>query len=64
MLSLMVMSKSGANEISRMMFDCPGVNFALVNSVLYGSHLIHTVSIRIEPAKVRITVKFFGCVEN
>lgn len=53
MLGLLVIGRNGATEISRMMFQAPGVNFALVNSVYYGNHYIYTVSVRLESTKLQ-----------
>ena len=48
MLSLLVVGKQGAKEISKMLIVTPGVNFALVSSVTYGNHFVYTVSLRVE----------------
>ena len=53
MICLLVIGKQGAIEISRMMFNAPGVNFALVSSVQYGPHFINTVSIRVQSARLK-----------
>ena len=53
MLSLLVKTKRGASEVSKMTFDSPGANFALVSSVTSGvEQLSHTVTIRVEAAKL------------
>ena len=49
MITLLVETKRGAAEISKMMFDSPGANFALVNSISSASgHTSHTVTVRVE----------------
>lgn len=53
MLSLLVQTKRGASEVSKMTFDSPGANFALVSSVSTGiGHVSHTVTLRVEAAKL------------
>lgn len=52
MLALLVSSKSHASEIAKMMFNSPGVNFALMNSVSVPGHVACTVSVRVESAKL------------
>jgi hypothetical protein len=52
MLALLVVSKSDAAEIAKMMFSSPGVNFALVNSVNMPGHVTCTVSVRVESEKL------------
>lgn len=47
MMGLLVVGKACATEISKMLFHAPGVNFALVSSVRYATHHLHTVSIRV-----------------
>lgn len=44
---LLVSSQTGAREISHMMFNAPGVNFALVNPVMYGDLSAYCVSVRV-----------------
>lgn len=44
---LLVSSQEGARNISHMMFNAPGVNFALVNPVMYGNSPIFCISIRV-----------------
>ena len=51
MLSLLVVGKQGAKEISNMLVMTPGVNFALVSSVTYDGHFVYTVSLRVESTK-------------
>ena len=46
-LCLLVSSQAGARDISHMMFDAPGVNFALVNSATYEKSATHCVSLRV-----------------
>lgn len=43
--------KEGATDISRVLGDGPGVNFALVSSVNHNGCLLHTVSVRLEKAR-------------
>lgn len=50
-LSLLVAKKEGATDISRVLGDGPGVNFALVSSVNHNGCLLHTVSVRLEKAR-------------
>jgi len=64
MLGLLVVGKCGATEISKMMFHAPGVNFALVSSVCYGPHHIHTVSIRVSTKRVRDLWEWIFTTEN
>ncbi len=53
MLAFLVKSKRGASEVSKMTFDSPGANFALVSSVSTGmEQLSHTVTVRVEAAKL------------
>ena len=53
MMSLLVETKQGAAEVSKMMFDSPGANFALVSSICSPSrHASHTVTIRVESARL------------
>ena len=52
MMALLVPGKSEASEIAKMMFSSPGVNFALVTSVTVLGHTAHTVSIRVESARI------------
>lgn len=53
MMSLLVETKRGATEVSKMMFDCPGANFALVNSVSSANgHASHTVTVRVESVRL------------
>ena len=44
---LLVDSQYGAREISHMMFNAPGVNFALINPVVYGNCSVYAVVIRV-----------------
>jgi hypothetical protein len=44
---LLVTSLTGAREISLMMFNAPGVNFALMNPVTYGDSTVFCVSVRV-----------------
>ena len=53
MLGLLVVGKACATEISKMMFHAPGVNFALVSSVRYVTHHLHTVSIRVVATRLQ-----------
>ncbi len=50
-LSLLVTKKEGATDISRVLGDGPGVNFALVSSVNHNGCLLHTVSVRLEKTR-------------
>jgi len=53
MLSLLVKTKRGASEVSKMTFDSPGANFALVSSITSGvEQTAHTVTIRVEAARL------------
>ena len=52
-LGLLVAGKRGASEISKMMFKAPGVDFALVSSVTHGTHVIHTVCIRVSSLQLK-----------
>lgn len=53
MLGLLVVGKACATEISKMLFHAPGVNFALVSSVRYATHHLHTVSIRVVATRLQ-----------
>ena len=53
MLALLVVGKACATEISKMLFHAPGVNFALVSSVRYATHHLHTVSIRVVTTRLQ-----------
>ena len=53
MLGLLVPGKQGAIEISKMMYNTPGVNFALVSSVMYKGHFLSVVCIRVDSTKMR-----------
>ena len=53
MLGLLVPEKQGAIEISKMMYNTPGVNFALVSSVMYKGHFLSVVCIRVDSSKMR-----------
>ena len=44
---LLVSSQTGAREVSHMMFNAPGVSFALVNSVTYGEGSVYSVLLRV-----------------
>lgn len=46
-MCLLVDSQCGAREISHMMFNAPGVNFALINPVVYGNCSVYAVVIRV-----------------
>ena len=53
MLGLLVPGKQGAIEISKMMYNTPGVNFALVSSAMYKGHFLSVVCIRVDSSKIR-----------
>lgn len=54
MMSLLVETKHGAAEVSKMMFDSPGANFALVSSIncASGHAASYTVTLRVESVKL------------
>ena len=52
-LCLLVSNQAGAREISHMMFNAPGVNFALVNPATYSGCTVFGVSIRVESGSLR-----------
>ena len=52
MLGLLIAGKQGATEISKMMFKAPGIDFALVNSVVHEGQYVYTVSIRVATPKL------------
>ena len=47
LVCLLASSQTGAREISLMMFNAPGVNFALMNPVTYGDSSVFCVSVRV-----------------
>ena len=52
MMALLVDSKQGASEISKMMFNSPGVDFVFFNSVNVSSQTTYTVSVRVESSRL------------
>lgn len=52
-LCLLVSGQSGARDISHMMFNAPGVNFALVNPVIYDNTPAYCVSLRVSSSSFR-----------
>lgn len=44
---LLVSSQSGARDVSHMMFNAPGVNFALVNNITYQEAPAYSVLLRV-----------------
>ena len=63
-LGLLVAGKGGATEISKMMFKAPGVNFALVSSITFGAHFIHTVCIRVNSSQLKELWRWMFVTEN
>ena len=52
MMALLVRGKSEASEIAKLMFTSPGVNFALVSAITIRGQAAHSVSIRVESARI------------
>jgi hypothetical protein len=50
---LLVSSQAGARDVSHMIFNAPGVNFALVNSATYGEASVYSVLLRVSSSSLR-----------